>query len=107
MNKIELIPDIPIWGSGEPNAFDPYSDTIAAVIRGTPPPFTLGIFGNWGTGKTTLMRMVADRLGGPDTPTVWFNAWRFQHEPNLIAPLLSSISLTLETDGTGHRTAPR
>ena len=44
-----------------------YADAIARAIqhRETKPPLTIGIKGVWGAGKTSLMRMVQDRLEWP------------------------------------------
>ena len=38
--------------------FDRYSQQLADIIVNSTPRFTIGMFGGWGTGKTTLMRMV-------------------------------------------------
>ena len=32
------------------------------MVRGSTPKFSIGIYGDWGTGKTTLMRMVEKKL---------------------------------------------
>ena len=44
-----------------------YADAIARAIqhKETRPPLTIGIKGSWGAGKTSLMRMVQDRLEWP------------------------------------------
>ena len=47
---LKLIPDLPQFEGDEENPFEPYKDTLCRVIYGTPPPFTLGVFGDWGAG---------------------------------------------------------
>jgi predicted KAP-like P-loop ATPase len=42
--------------------FEPMAKILVDVIRDTPAPFTIGVFGEWGSGKTTLMRMVRRRI---------------------------------------------
>jgi hypothetical protein len=57
-------------------------------------PITLGIFGEWGTGKTSLMQMVKKIIDGQSREkilTVWFDAWRYENEPNIILPILYTI----------------
>ena len=54
-------------------------------------PFTLGILGRWGTGKSTLMSMIRKGLQERGLATVWFNAWRYNEEGALWAALLQSI----------------
>lgn len=45
--------------SSEPiNDFEELSNTLATVIKNSEPHFTVGIYGEWGTGKTTLMRLI-------------------------------------------------
>jgi hypothetical protein len=38
--------------------FDSYSKKLADIIRNSSPRFAIGIFGGWGTGKTSLMKMI-------------------------------------------------
>ncbi|MBD3320247.1 MAG: hypothetical protein GF350_04040 [Chitinivibrionales bacterium] len=59
----------------------------------------IGIFGEWGCGKTSLMRIIQDTLNA-DTEkfkgrTIWFNAWRYDNEKNPVIPLLKTIRLQL------------
>lgn len=42
--------------------FKLYSKAIANIINNTNPKYTIGIYGNWGMGKTTLMKMIESDL---------------------------------------------
>jgi Cdc6-like AAA superfamily ATPase len=42
--------------------FGLYSDAIVKIIKGSIPKFSIGIYSEWGTGKTTLMKMVQRKL---------------------------------------------
>jgi predicted KAP-like P-loop ATPase len=65
------IEEEPVLGS------KPYAECLVDIIRDTPPRFSIGIYGEWGTGKTTLMELIEDKLNreNSDILTVWFNAW--------------------------------
>lgn len=60
------------------------------------PRFAVGIFGGWGSGKTTLMEAVRSKLLTENNIlTVEFNAWRFEREPVLLIPLLDTIRVAV------------
>ena len=42
--------------------FEKLADIIAGIIEGSTPEFTIGVYGEWGTGKTTLMNAVRSRF---------------------------------------------
>lgn len=42
--------------------FDTYSKQLADIIRNSTPRFAIGVFGGWGTGKTSLMKMIEANL---------------------------------------------
>ncbi len=77
--------------------FVSYSRALAELIGQprTKTPVTFGIFGRWGTGKTTLMRMLAAELERSGTLTVWFNAWQYSREEELWAAFLQSLLLQI------------
>lgn len=64
---------------------------FAEVITQSKPNFAIGIFGGWGSGKTTLMTAIKAMLPKDDFVAVNFNAWRFEREPQLLIPLLDTI----------------
>jgi hypothetical protein len=42
--------------------FESYSNELADIIRNSTPRLSIGVFGEWGTGKTTLMKMIEANL---------------------------------------------
>ena len=60
---LALINDEPVVELGDDRlSLDPFANTVAAVVLGTAGPFTVGIFGDWGHGKTSLLRLVQARV---------------------------------------------
>lgn len=47
--------------------------------------FTIGVFGDWGTGKTTMLRQIQARLSETaEHLPVWFNPWQFSQGDDII-----------------------
>ncbi|GIH95227.1 P-loop NTPase fold protein [Planobispora siamensis] len=77
--------------------FPAIAAALATIIRTSEPRFAIGIFGSWGSGKTTLMNAIADELASDQLVIVQFNAWRYEKEPHLIVPLLDTVRSALIT----------
>ena len=96
-NSACIITDEPIIDAPD---FDKYSQTISNIIANSAPRFTVGIYGGWGTGKTTIMQMIQKRLDVKfrnDIKTIWFDAWRYENEEfSALVPLVRTIILHLE-----------
>jgi hypothetical protein len=72
--------------------FDDYALAFADVILHSSPQFAIGIFGDWGSGKTTLMEAIKRELEVSEAVIpVSFNAWRYEREEHLIVPLLDTL----------------
>jgi formylglycine-generating enzyme required for sulfatase activity len=77
--------------------FEPYVATLADLIASpaTRTPLTIGVFGTWGSGKTSLMRMVRGKL--PESfRTAWFDAWKYEKEETLWRALLLHVLSALK-----------
>jgi KAP family P-loop domain len=70
--------------------FEAYASALKEIIEVSDPQFSIGIFGGWGSGKTTLMRAIERQLN-KEIVSVWFNAWRYEKEEHLIIPLLDVL----------------
>src|SRR5690348_10214474 len=70
--------------------FEATASALARIIRDSPPRFAVGIFGDWGSGKTTLMDEIRRKLA-ETVVSVEFNAWRYEREPQLLIPLLDTV----------------
>jgi energy-coupling factor transporter ATP-binding protein EcfA2 len=77
--------------------FNDYASALADTVRSSKPEFAIGIFGSWGSGKTTLMRAIEKILARDSSVvTVWFTAWRYEKDPHLIVPLLDVLREALQ-----------
>jgi len=90
--------------------FEGYARTLAGLIanKENKTPMVIGIYGPWGSGKTTLMetvrRLLKDKnFKNKDTyrpcKTVWFQAWKYGKEEKILAALIETIFKTMKNDG--------
>ena len=92
--------------------FDGYATTIAELIayKDNKTPLVIGIYGPWGSGKTTLMQTVSshlrkindeykDKVHFRNIKTVWFQAWKYKEEEEILAALIEEIFKTMKRDG--------
>lgn len=124
----EVLHDAPVCNEKEAAFhFDNFAATLARLIasRDTETPLVIGINGAWGSGKTSLLmrtRRMLDQtrvLLDPTKPaemefvngneevemcfrpcrTVWFDAWKYGCEDQILAALLRVILAEMQKDG--------
>lgn len=54
-----------------------YAETLASFIQKSDTPLTVGLQGEWGTGKTSMMYMLREILDQADVATSWVNTWEY------------------------------
>lgn len=101
--------------------FDDFAATLARLIASTETetPLAIGINGAWGSGKTSLLMRVQEMLDHPkgrdakgvhrfaegeeqkfrSCKTVWFDAWKYNEEAELLVALVRVILHAMKRDG--------
>ena len=64
-------------------AFDVHVDSLKKKIEAVPNKSLLGVVGNYGMGKSTLLEKLHDQLEGNDVIWVHFDAWKYPERTNL------------------------
>lgn len=85
--------------------FEASAKSLAKRICGCKAPKSFGVNGQWGCGKTSFLGLLYKQLTGNDPPfvkrrqlkpqedflVIWFEAWRYQNEPQPVVALLHEI----------------
>lgn len=91
-----------MWADNETSedllGFKVHADLIIDVIKDrTVLPITIGVFGDWGSGKSSILKIINDELSGTEgelkdnTLVLYFNGWLFEGYDDAKAALLESI----------------
>lgn len=92
--RLPLLTDNPVERLDEDRfGFQPYIkelDTLIAMAE--PLPITVGIFGSWGSGKSSFLRMWMSLIEDcQPCSTIWFNPWKYDKKVEVWAALIQSI----------------
>ncbi|GHA78728.1 P-loop NTPase fold protein [Cognatilysobacter bugurensis] len=98
----------------------------AERIMACEPPQVFGVHGDWGAGKTSFLRQLRYHLDGStegcrdaagsglqgnayknQVVTIWFEAWRYQHEPAPAIALLQEMRRQFSTWATAKEKAKK
>ena len=92
------------FDEGEPLGLSRYASALTDFTRDCETPITIGIQGDWGVGKTSLLNMVRDQLrdnewGDRKYPTIYFNTWQYaqlDQEDHLTVAMLHDMVERIE-----------
>jgi predicted KAP-like P-loop ATPase len=99
--KMRFCPDTPIATNEQEHlGFGEFVSLMEQSVRNAECPFVFGVLGGWGTGKTSVLRLLQERfelvlktfkIGDAPLVPIWFNAWEYENESNIIYPLLYAL----------------
>lgn len=93
-----------VFSKDEPGEIDllgmgTYARSIARLALTCDTPFTVGLHGGWGAGKTTLMHLIERELAATGTRCVWFNPWRYQYDQYPALAVIRKLSGKFDIGG--------
>ena len=86
-----------MWSDNEAEldllGFQHLTGAVCSIIRNDSLlPATIGVFGDWGSGKSSLLQMVrTDLIGDKDTLVLSFNGWLFEGYEDAKSALMGTI----------------
>ncbi|MGZ8258746.1 MAG: P-loop NTPase fold protein [Methylotenera sp.] len=91
-----LIDDLPAEPSNDKLAFTDYVQAIERQVltREDKAAFVVGIYGAWGSGKSSLLNMLHEHLKNQHNSfeVVEFSPWLYRNETSLLLPLLAELA---------------
>jgi hypothetical protein len=102
------ITDQPIHVHGEDKLkSNRYADALAQFIQTADTPLTIGLQGEWGTGKTSMMYLLQEKMQALKIATSWVNTWEYSmfrgaHEttPAVLKGMLDRLKESCKAHGT-------
>lgn len=93
-----------MWADNETSedllGFKVHADLLINIINDNSVlPITIGVFGDWGSGKSSILQIVKeefDKEDDKDSLCIYFNGWTFEGYDDAKAALLNSILKELE-----------
>lgn len=81
ITKINFLSDLPL--AADEKQEDRFvhigiASSLREIILKCPTPFTIGLFGKWGSGKTTIINMLNEKLKDSKIPMVNFDVWKHE-----------------------------
>jgi GTPase SAR1 family protein len=106
-NSRTSITDLPrITGESDQFKIARYENGLIRFIESTATPITIALQGEWGSGKTSLMNSLKDRLSdteGSEFYSIWLNTWEFALMKDAQSTLIDIITgLIKETSRVAH-----
>lgn len=59
-------------------------------------PYSIAIFGKWGSGKSTMLNFIENKLNKQNNIIIRFNPWQILNETNLVPTLFEEIAYSIQ-----------
>ena len=81
------------------------SVVISVLTQRNMSPVSIGIYGNWGTGKSSLLNLIEEKLPTADFLVIKFNAWFYHELVDAKFALMELIQESLEKESQQNQSA--
>lgn len=88
-NEIEIVEDNPFANCKLGR--EPYARVLTEIVNTYADGFVMAINNEWGTGKTTFVKMWQQQLKNEGFQTIYFNAWENDFDSNPLVALMSEL----------------
>ena len=89
LSELEVPPENPFQNDALERK--PVVEFLASLIAKLEGPFVLALDSPWGTGKTTIVKMLKAKLAQEQFQCVYFNAWQVDYVTDPLVALVSAI----------------
>jgi formylglycine-generating enzyme required for sulfatase activity len=82
------------WTTEDTLRFSDFRPALFNILTQAQTPLTVGVFGPWGSGKTSLLRMLKEDVEtrrSPSLRAVWFTAWKYDRHEALWRALILRV----------------
>jgi hypothetical protein len=83
-----------------------YGNVLSNFIKASDTPLTVGLQGEWGTGKTSMLYMLLEHFKNENIATSWVNTWEYsmfrspgETTPAILKGMLTNLKLSCESEG--------
>lgn len=83
--------------------YSPYADTVVNFARTSDlTPLTIGLYGSWGAGKSSLLQLIESKIKSLDTKIVCvsLNAWQFEDYEDAKVAVMEALLKALKDNKT-------
>lgn len=107
MELKSCITDKPIENNSEDQLkMSRYGAVLSNFIKESDTPLTVGLQGEWGTGKTSMLYMLLEHFKREEIATSWVNTWEYsmfrnpsETTPAILKGMLTNLKLSCESEG--------
>ena len=83
-----------------------YAQALSDFIKSSDTPMTVGLQGEWGTGKTSMMYLIREKMQQMAIATSWVNTWEYsmfkgaaETTPAVLEGMLQELQNNCEKEG--------
>lgn len=74
-----------------------HAESLTELVSKINMPFVIGIDSEWGTGKTTFLKMWRQLLINNEFPTIYYNSWENDFSDSALVSILGKLKMESES----------